>query len=209
MSSQVQVQPEKVEKRSRIISVKTAFIIVVIMLLGVLAYVNKGLFIAATVNGNPISRLDIVKKLEKGSGKNLLESLIVEKLVQNEADAKKIVVSNDEVETELKKIEDEVAMQGSKLDDMLTERGMSRDDLKKQIVLNKQVEKLLGDKLSVTDEEVEQYITDNKISLPYGQEAETKNQLKDGLRSQKLNTQAQALIAELKSKAKIKYFVNY
>ena len=37
------------------ISIKTAIIIVVIIALGVLAYIYKGLFIAATVNGSPIA----------------------------------------------------------------------------------------------------------------------------------------------------------
>lgn len=199
----------KSEKKSIKISIKTAIIVAAIIILGALAYVYKGLFIAATVDGSPISRLTIIKKLEKASGKNLLESLIVEKLIQNEANAKKIVVSNDEIDAETKKIEDEVRTQGGTLDEALLKQGMDRSDLKKQIILNKEIEKLLADKINVTDEEVEQYIKDNKVSIPEGQETTIREQIKDGLRNQKLNAQAQALITELKSKAKIQYFANY
>ncbi len=204
-----QASQQKTDKKSIKISIKTASIVAVLIILGALAYVYKGLFIAATIDGSPISRLTIIKKLEKASGKSLLESLIVEKLIQNEANAKKIVVSNDEIDAEFKKIEGQVSMQGGTLDEALSKQGMTRNDLKKQIILNKEIEKLLGDKINVTDEEIGQYIKDNKISIPNGQEAAIRDQIKDGLRNQKLNAQAQSLIAQLKSKAKIQYFVNY
>jgi len=177
--------------------------------LGVLAYIYKGLFIAATVNGSPISRLAIIQELEKASGKNLLDSLIIEKLVQNEANAKKITVSNDEINGEIKKIEDRIVAQGSTLDAALAAQGMTMEDLKKQIILQKEVEKMVADKINVTDEEVTQYIKDNAISIPEGQEATTTAQIKDELRNQKLNKEAAALITTLKSQAKIRYFVNY
>ena len=66
------------------------------------------------------------------------------------------------------------------------------DDYKKQVIFQKEVEKLLGDKINVTDEEIEQYIKDNKISIPSGQEATARSQIKNNLRNQKLNTEADA-----------------
>jgi len=83
------------------------------------------------------------------------------------------------------------------------------EDLKKQIIFQMEVEKLVADKINVTDEEVAQYIKDNAISIPEGQEATTTAQIKDELRNQKLSTEGKALIATLKSQAKIRYFVNY
>jgi len=210
-SLNTQEYQQKADKKSiKIkISIKTVIIIVVIIALGVLAYVYKGLFIVATVNGSPISRLAIIQELEKASGKNLLDSLIIEKLVQNEANAKKIIVSNDEINEEIKKIEDQIVAQGATLDAALASQGMSMEDLKKQIIFQKEVEKLVADKINVTDEEVAQYIKDNEISIPKEQEATTTAQIKDELRNQKLSTESNALIATLKSQAKIRYFVNY
>jgi foldase protein PrsA len=176
---------------------------------GALGYIFKGLFIVATVDGSPISRLNIIQKLEKMSGKELLDSFVVEKLIQNEANAKKIVISNDEINAEIKKIEDQIAAQGGTLDAALSGQGMNKEDLKKQIFLQKELEKLLADKISVTDDEVAQYIKDNKISVPAGQETATYDQVRNDLRNQKLGTAANVLIAALKSQAKINYFVNY
>lgn len=191
------------------ISRKTAIIIVVIIILGVLVYVSKGFFVAALVNGSPISRFAIIQKLEKTSGKALLDSLITEKLIQNEVESKKIVVSSDEINAEIKIIEDQIVTSGGTIDAALASQGMSLDDLRKQIALQKEMEKLVADKINVTDQEVAKYISDNKIPVPVGQEATTTEQIRDGLRGQKLNTEAQALITDLKARAKIQYFVNY
>jgi len=209
----VQESQQKADNKFIKISFKKTVIIAVIaaiiLVSGMLVYFNKGLLVAATVNGSLISRLDIVQKLEKESGKSLLDSLITEKLVQSEADAKKIIISNDEINAEIKKIEDQVVAQGGTLDAALAAQSMSMNDLRSRIVLQKEMEKLVADKINVTDQEVAQYITDNKVSIPEGQEAAINDQIKSELRNQKLDTEAQALITDLKSKAKIQYFVNY
>jgi len=211
--SGVQESQQKTEKKFIKISFKTTILLIIILIIiiaiGALVYVNKGLFIAATVNGSPISRLTIIQKLEKASGKSLLDSLITEKLIQDEASVKKIVISNEEINGEIKKIEDQVTAQGGTLDAALAAQGMSMDDLKTRIILQKEMEKLLADKINVTDAEVAQYITDNKVSVPTGREAAINDQIRSELSSQKLNNEAQALITDLKSKAKIQYFVNY
>ena len=191
------------------INIKTAVIIAIIIVLGALAYMYKGVFVAATVDGSPISRLAVIRKLESTAGKNVLDSFINEKLVQNEARAKNISVSDDEINNQIKTIEDQIKSQGSTLDAALTAEGMTIDDLKKQILIQKEIEMLVADKVSVTDEEALQYITDNKITIPEGQEAAFTGQVKNELRNQKLNTEAAALISSLKSKAKIQRFVNY
>ncbi len=201
--------PQKYSQRSIRISMRTASIVAVIIAIGALAYMYKGVFVAATVDGSPIMRLAIIQKLEKTSGKNLLDSRINEKLIQNEARAKNIRVGDDEINDQIKAIENQVAAQGSTLDAALAAEGMSVDDLKKQIMFQKEIEKLLADRINVTDEEVLQYIEDNKIPIPQGQEATLADQIKSEMRNQKLNTEAQALIANLKSKAKIQRFVDY
>lgn len=212
------IQPESVNtqegsqkaiKISLKISIKTAVVIAAIIILGALAYVSKGIFIAATVDGSPISRLAVIQGLEKSSGQSLLNSLITKKLIQNEAKTKKIVVSNDEINAEIKKIEDQVAFQGTTIDAALSAQGMSMKDLKEQIVFQLEIEKLVADKINVTDEEAAQYIKSNSIPVPWGQEATTTAQVKEELRGQKLSTEGNALITSLRSQAKIRYFVNY
>ena len=200
---------KKTEKRAIRISFKTMIVLVAIIAIGALFYVGKGWFIVATVDGSPISRLSIIGKLEKASGKTLLDTLITEKLIQNEAKEKGIVVSEEEVNSEIKKVQDQVTVQGGTLEAALVAQGMDMQDLKSRITLQKDLEKLLADKTNVTDSEVEQYVKDNKVSVPQGREAAMSAQVRDALVNQKLVKEADTLIAALKSRAKIQYFVNY
>jgi len=188
---------------------RTVIIIAVIIVVAVLVYFGRGLVIAATVNGSPISRSAVIRELEKTSGKNLLDSMITEKLVNNAAHAQKIVISNDVINGEIKITEDQVVAQGSTLSAALAEQGMTMNDLKARIILRKEMEQLVADKLNVTDQEVAQYIKDNETPIPEGQEAVINAQIKSTLRDQKLNQAANALVDTLRSQAKIRYFVKY
>ncbi len=208
-SLKMQEPEQNTDEKPKKMSPKTTIIILVIIVILALAYIYKGLFIAATVNGSPISRLAIIQKLEKANGSSTLDSLITEKLIQDEARAKGVAVSDDEANAEIKKIEDQISAQGSTLGAELATQGMSMDDFKKQVILRKEIGKLLGDKINVTDQEVEKYISDNKVTIPSGQEATARGEIKSNLINQKLNTEAPILIKDLKTKAKIQYFVNY
>jgi hypothetical protein len=91
----------------------------------------------------------------------------------------------------------------------LVAQGMTRDDLKKQMVTQKKIEKLIADKISITDAEIAQFIKDNKIEIPAGQEAAYIEQIKTQLKNQKMSAEFKALVENLKKEAKIMYFVNY
>ncbi len=205
-----EIEPENKKKIIKInISRRAIIILGVVVVILVAAYFLKGLLIVATVNGSPIGRLGVIEKLEKVSGKSLLDSLINQKLVAQEAEDKKIAVTKEEVEAEIKKIETQVSTQGTTLTEALALQHMNMRDLEKQIVFQKQVEKLIADKIVVTEAEIEQYISDNKVTLESGQEEITKEQIKAGLENQKFNQAGDELLETLKDKAKIRYFVEY
>ena len=170
----------------------------------------KGLFIAALVNGSPISRIQVIEELEKQSGKQALESLITQKLIQGELDKKNITVANDAINEEIKKIEARVSQQGGTLQVALAQQGLTEKKFRERVVLQKRLEKLLADKTAVSDEEVSKYIKDNKIAPSQNAKPEdTKNQIKDQLKQQKFSQQAQELVTNLKKTATIRYFVTY
>ena len=211
-ATQLPESEKKVEKKLnklKKLNKKTIIILAIVIVLGVLVYLGRGLFIAATVNGQPISRWSVITMLEKESGKSLLESMVIEKIIAIEAKSKNVVISDEDVSAEIKKIEADITAQGGTLELALAQQGLTLDVVKKQILLQKQVEKLLADKIVVSDEDIAKYITDNQVTVPAGQEATFNEQIKADLVAEKLNTEAQAYIAELKEKAKIKYFVNY
>lgn len=193
----------------RMVNIKVVILVAAVVILGILAYLYRVLAVAATVNGHMISRLALVRELEKESGKKTLDRLITEQLINDEAAKKGITVSSDDIEGEIKKIEAQVAAQGGTLDQALAAQSMTRDDLKKQITAQKKVEKILADKTAVSDADVETYIKNNKVTLPKGQENAMKEQIKNQLKQEKFSQEAQAWAAGLRAQAKINYIVKY
>ena len=74
----------RIRSLTRFANKKTVVLAVIIGLILVALFYFKGTFVAATVNGSPISRLSVVSQLEKEGGKNVLDSLITEKLIESE-----------------------------------------------------------------------------------------------------------------------------
>src|SRR3990167_5872836 len=121
-------------------------IVIICVILAVIigaAFFLRSMFIVATINGEPVTRLQLISDLERQYGKQALEGLVTEKLILQEAKSKKVTVSDSDVITELKKIESQVSQSGQTLDQLLALQGMTRTDLQKRIKVQKIVEKLI------------------------------------------------------------------
>lgn len=191
------------------VKAKMSIALIIIIVIGLLFYF-KDLFVAATVNGQPIARISIVRALEKQYGKQVLESEITKALILQEASKEKVSVSSSEIDTEIKNIEKNLESQGQKLDSVLALRGMSRNELIEQIKIQKMLEKMVGKNINVTDAEVNDYMDKNKVSIPEGTNTESfKTNIKNQIKQQKLSDEYQAWIANLQKNAKINKFINY
>lgn len=180
----------------------------VLVVLGLL-FAFKSLFLAAMVDGHFISRHAVVSELERQGGKDTLDNLIDKQLITAEAKSKNITITEDELNEEMKKFEDQFSAVGQSLDEVLAMENLSRDNLKDQIRIRKMIEKLIGDKVNISDEDLNKNITDSQITLPAGQEEETKNQIREQMKQDKLAELSLDLIKDLRSKAKIYTFVEY
>src|SRR3989344_4947260 len=200
--------PESAPSRSKI-KPWMAIVIVVVILFVALAYYYRGLWVAVTVNGSPISRFSVIRALEKDAGKRVLESLVTEKLITDEIQEKGIVVGDDEVNAELVKIEESVAAQGGTLDAALEAQGMTREALTKDIRIRLGIAKLLGDAAPVSDSDIDAFIAENKVTIPKGEEESYKNQVRAQLKDQKFAQEAGTWIQGLQAQANISYFVHY
>ena len=181
-------------------------IIIILILVLALVYRYRGIFIAATVNGKAITRYAVVQELEKMQGSTVLDSLITEELIKQEAKSMGLDVSPGEIEDEIAKIEESVVEQGQTLDSVLALQGMDRFELEEQISLQKLVEKLVADKIAINDEEVENYKTENADFLP---EDITDEEIETQISQQKTATAFQEWIAGVKEEANIDYLIDY
>lgn len=192
--------------------IKKSYVILVvtIIVLGALLWFGRSLFVAAMVNGQPISRLTVVQEAEKQSGKQVLTTLVRNTLIEQEARKQNVTVDDKEIDDEIKKLEGNLQKQGQKLDQVLQMQGMSKEDLRKLIRLDKLVGKMVGKDIKITDQQVNDYIEKNKDALPTGQsEAELKNTVKEQLKQQELNDKVRTWLENLQNNAKINKFVNY
>lgn len=191
---------------------KPALLILLLIIFGLAAslYFFKNQFIVAIVDGKPISRLALIKELEKQGGKQTLDRLVTEILILKEAKNQNIDIGPDEINQEVEKIKQSLSQQGQKLDQLLESRKMTRDDLIEEIKIQKIVEKLASKNIEVTDEEVSGYIEENKNSFPEDINIEEiKEDIKQQLKQQKINQEIPSWIQSLHDKAKIKHLLEF
>jgi foldase protein PrsA len=187
--------------------VLVAVVLAVLIVAG--AYYTKSTFIAATVNGSPIARSAVVKEIEAKYGEKALEFLVTKKIILDEAKKRGVSVSEDEISAEILSIEEEVSKQGMALDQLLNMQGMTRSDLTDQLRLQKTVEKMAGEDVTVTAEEIDSFIKENKVTLEKGKEVETRAEIEKQIAAQKKSEKGQALVTELRTAAKVTSFVPY
>lgn len=215
------VQAARVPEKSKPASSKTfqtlltkrniiTVLVAIIILLAAVLYMFRGLFVAATVNGQVISRFTLTAELDKKAGKQTLEALVTKDLILQEMAKKNITVTDAQVNTELKKIEDTLSKQGRTLTDALSQQGLTKADLVDQLRIQKMIEKLFAKNITVSGKEIDAFLAQNKDSLPAGQDpAALRVSAEAQIKQQKLTAKFQAWLAALQKTAKIQYFVNF
>lgn len=183
-----------------------AGIILLLLLIAAGVYYFKNYYAVAYVNGTPITRMELNKEMSKRYGKQTIDVLVNRVIIEQEARKRNIKVSDKEVNDEISKIEKSVNAQGQKLDSLLAMQGMDRESFKSQMKLQKMVDKLIGDSVKVSDKEIDDYMTENKIVSEEGDNgAKVKANVKDQLKQQKMNEEFQKWLVEMKKKIKISY----
>jgi len=189
---------------------KPIIVTLCLIILVLAAYLFKGLFFAAVVNGKPLSRLSIIKDLERQGGKQTLDAQITKTLIYQEAARNKVTVPQGEIDQQVTEIETSLTQQGQTLDNALAAQNLTREDMIEQIRLQKLIEKMLEGKISITQEEIDNYIKENQEFLPeQGSSEQQIEDVRDMIKQQKYAAEFQSWIAELKQTANIDYFVKY
>lgn len=174
------------------------------------AYGYRSLLVAATVDGQPISRLAVIRQLEKENGQAALDNLIIERLITTEADKAKVVVAETVIDAEIEKVKGTIAAQGMTLDDALAAQNLTLAEVRKQIKVRKMLEQLLGEAIQVTDADIDTYITDSKLTAPKAMsDEEFRGKIRSQLEGQKFGKEADRWVTEARQKASVHYLVDY
>ncbi len=208
-SSASQDQADLKQTLAPILNTPTIIALVVIILVG-LAYIFRGTYLAALVNGQPISRIKIMREAEKAQGSQILEQVVLEELVKQKAREEGIQVSQELVDAQLDDIKQNVTDQGQDFEQLLSLQGMTEEELRTQIRLQLMVEQLVNVDATVSQEDIDQYLEENQEFLPEeATEEELQQMAQQQLQSQKQNEQYQEWIQKLQDDANINYFVGY
>ncbi len=184
--------------------------LILVLVVIALLYLGSKYFVVAMVDGKPITRIEYYQALDQRYGKDLREQMIAEKLITDEAQKRGISVTDKEVQDEIKKFEQQQGGAGQ-LDQILVSQGLSRTDFNKLVKLQLLRQKMFAN-AQVTDQEINQYIEQNKDQLPdlatadASTSAKIKNDVKTQLAQQKTNSDFSAWLKDALQSNRVKRF---
>ena len=186
-------------------SSKKFYIILVALILVALVIYKKNWFVAATINGSPITNLELQMRLNREFRSQTLNQLINEKIILNEAVKNNAVVSEAEINKKISEIETNVGGTDA-LNALLSQQGQTKDSLRQQIKLQLAIEKLYSKDATTSAEEVEKFVASNKAQLRATDSAGQTKEAADLLKQQKLSQIFSQKFQELRQNAQIKIF---
>lgn len=166
---------------------------------------KKEWFVAAMVNGSPLTNFELQSRLNQQFRSQTLNQLINEKIIFNEAGKFNISVLPSEIDAKLAEIESSIGGKEA-LDAMLAQQGQTRDSVRQQLRLQITIEKLYAKEATVSAEEVNKFVEDNKEQLRATDSAAQTKEAEELLRNQKLSQIFSQKFQELRTRAKIQIF---
>lgn len=117
--------------------------------------------VVARVNGDAISKEELYDILVKQNGEAAIDSLITERIIALEVKKQNISLTDKEVDDELAGL---IAQNGGEdyFNQTLEMYGLAMDDVKKDVKSNLELEKLLKQEVSVSEDEMKNYFEENK-----------------------------------------------
>lgn len=186
------------------INKRTALLILILGLL-ILTFYKKNLFIAALVNGAPITNLELQLKLNQQFHTQTLNQLINEKIIMSEAAKFGNIPTAEEINKKISELEANVGG-GQVLDNLLSQQGQTREMLKDQIRVQIAITKLYEKEATISADEVSKFLEQNKELLRATDSAAQQKEAEDTLKQQKLSQIFTQKFQELRQKAKITIF---
>jgi len=117
--------------------------------------------VVAKINNETITKEELYNFMVSQNGSQVLDYLISEKIVEMEAKANNITVTKEEIDKEI----EEAAEQYGGIEifqQTLAMYGYSMDAIRKDVEKSLIIEKLLADRVEITEEEMRQYFEENK-----------------------------------------------
>lgn len=192
--------------RSQLLNPKNLIIIGLLVLVVVL-WKFKGYFIAATINGAPISRFELNNQLTRRFGQQTLENLINERLILSAARQKGIFITSDEIAGRVKQVEERLAGQTT-LVEALKAQGLTDSMFKRQIEIQISIEKMFEKDATVSAKDIDDYVKNNSAFYKESTDpAKVRTEVEANLKQQKISELFDPWFAEIRKNASVKSYL--
>lgn len=210
-SKDIPSTPQELMEKSKIPSSsllsRKNLIIIAVLILALLFWKFKGYFIAATVNGQPISRWQLNNQLQKRFGDQVLENIINERLILAATRQKGIFVTSLEIEGRVKQIEERLKGQMD-IEQALKAQGLTREDFRRQIEIQLSIDKTFDKEATISSTEIDDYIKKNsQLYKEATDQGAVKEEVKAFIRQQKVNDLFEKWFEDIRKNAKITKFL--
>lgn len=196
---------DKFSSLKNFISSKKFWMIILIAGILLLAVYKKSWFVAAIVNGVPITNLELQIKLNEQFRTQTLNQLINEKIILEEARKSNSIPQDPEIDKRISDLETQVG--GAEvLNTLLTQQGQTRQSLRNQVKLQLAIAKLYDKEATVSADEITKFIEQNSSALQSTDSAKQKEEAFNLLKQQKITEIFNQKFQELRSQAKIQIF---
>ena len=215
-------------KRKKGINPVVIFSVVIVILVAYVLYINRdALFgktteeslIAARVNGEDIT-LDEVNEAhsklsesykELVTREDILNEIISEKLLLQEASRRGIIAAREEAENIIKDAVAQSNMSEQEFNARLESISMSKEELyeyyRKQLVISKLLNETLFKEISVSENDVRQFYEKNQLAMQNISLDDSSDSIKSMLLSEKKKSAYAIYVGQLKAKADIEVFL--
>ncbi len=181
-----------------------AAVVIFVIVVGLL-YSKTSWFIAAIVNGSPITNFELLNKINRQYRQPVLTQLINEKIINSAIQKSGVSVSSSDIDKSLSQIELNVGGAAA-LDGLLSQQGQTRADLREQLKLQLSLEKMYVKEATVSAEEIADYISKNNSQMSATDSAGQAKEAEGALKQQKLQKIFAEKFQALKQSAKIQVF---
>jgi len=181
------------------------WLIVLLIGLLLLAYYKKGWFVSATVNGQPITRLELTKRMDALYKDKVIAQMVNEKILEQEAAKKGVSVSQKEIDDKMAEVETQYGGKDS-FNQLLQQQGLTRDEFNRQTKYQLIVEKLFSSEASPSAADVQKFMDQNKNAPEATDEAKFKILAEKQVKQDNLSKIFNDKFQQLKTSAKVQLF---
>lgn len=199
------VNPQKKTANSKFIKIGIGVVILAVIL-GLIAKRYKSAFLVASVNNSLILRSELNQRLTSRFGSQMLEALIGEQLIMQEAQKQNIAVADAEIQAKISEIEKTLSG-GMTLDDSLKLQGMSKVEFERQVKIQLAIDKMFSKDATISTAEVDDFIKKNGVNLTASTEAEKRTQAEQELKNQKVSQAFIEWFNKVKEAAKVERYL--